>query len=135
MNEKSEGYNSRAVEIKQFCIRLLAAREHSQKELLTKSLAKGFDKDHILAVIEDITRQGWQSNSRYAESYARYRIQKGYGTAGSWMDLLEQVYIKKYGSDSMLDRKEWAKRSRFLVHRGFSGAMISSLLDHLNIKL
>ena len=159
MNEKSEGYNSRAVEIKQFCIRLLANREHSQKELLTKSLAKGFDKDDILAVIEDITQQGWQCNLRYAESYARYRIQKGYGpiwityelknkgvdafnlddvvlkTAGSWMDLLEQVYIKKYGSDSMLDRKEWAKRSRFLVHRGFSGAMISSLLDHLNIKL
>lgn len=159
MNEKLEEKDCPAVEIKQFCIRLLAFREHSQKELLTKSLAKGFEKDDILAVIEEVTQQGWQSNSRYAESYARYRIQKGYGplwityelknkgvddfnldevvlkTAGSWMNLLEQVYIKKYGCDSLLDRKEWAKRSRFLLHRGFSGAMISSLFEHLNIKL
>ena len=159
MNEKPEEKNCCAVDIKQFCIRLLACREHSQKELLTKSLAKGYEKDAVLAVIEEITEQGWQSNSRYAESYARYRIQKGYGpiwiayelknkgvdafnldevvlkTAGSWMDLLEQVYIKKYGCDAFLDHKEWAKRSRFLMYRGFSGAMIGSLFDHLNIKL
>ncbi len=53
----------------------------------------------------------------------------------SWMELLEQVYIKKYGHDLLLDRNEWAKRSRFLMQRGFSGTMISALFDHLNIKL
>jgi regulatory protein len=51
------------------------------------------------------------------------------------MDLLEQVYSKKYGHDSVLNRNEWAKRSRFLMQRGFSGTMISALFDHLNIKL
>jgi len=56
-------------------------------------------------------------------------------TVGSWMELLEQVYTKKYGHDSLLDRNEWAKRSRFLMQRGFSGTMISALFDHLNIKL
>ena len=158
MNGHQDSTNGVSKEIKESCLRLLARREHSQKELLNKLLVKGFDKDEILAVIEEFVLQGWQSDSRYAESYARYRIQKGYGplfvayelrqngvdavnledivqkTAGSWMELLEQVYTKKYGHDSLLNRNEQAKRSRFLMQRGFSGTMISALFDHLNIK-
>ena len=159
MSENQDATNCVSTEIKESCLRLLARREHSQKELLNKLLVKGLAKDEILAVIEELALQGWQSDSRYAESYARHRIQKGYGplfiayelrkngvdavnledivqkSAGSWMDLLEQVYTKKYGHDSLLDRNEWAKRSRFLMQRGFSGTMISALFDHLNIKL
>jgi regulatory protein len=158
MSENQGAINCIAAEIKESCLRLLARREHSQKELLNKLLVKGYAKDEILAVIEELALQGWQSDLRYAESYARYRIQKGYGpiyiafelrkngvdavnleeivhkTAGSWIDLLEQVYAKKYGHDLLLDRGEWARRSRFLMQRGFSGTMISALFDHLNIK-
>jgi regulatory protein len=159
MSENKYAMNCVSKEIKESCLRLLARREHSQKELLNKLLVKGLDKDDILAVIDELAQQGWQSDSRYAESYTRHRIQKGYGpifiayelrkngidavnfedivqkTAGSWMDLLEQVYTKKYGHDLLMDRNEWAKRSRFLMQRGFSGTMISALFDHLNIKL
>ena len=159
MSGKQDAMICAAAKIKESCLRLLARREHSQKELLNKLLVKGFDKDEILAVVDELALQGWQSDSRYAESYARHRIQKGYGpvsvayelrqsgvdvvnlddivqkTAGSWMELLEQVYTKKYGHDQLLDRNEWAKRNRFLMQRGFSGTMISALFDHLNIKL
>ena len=159
MSKKQDAADCGHLQIKESCLRLLACREHSRKELLNKLLVKGFGKDEILAVIEELAQQGWQSDSRYAESYARHRIQKGYGpiavayelrqngvdavnledivqnTAGSWMELLEQVYAKKYGNDLLMDRNEWAKRSRFLMQRGFSGAMISALFDHLNIKL
>jgi len=159
MSENKYAMNCVSKEIKESCLRLLALREHSQKELLNKLLVKGLDKDDILAVIDELAQQGWQSDSRYAESYTRHRIQKGYGPifiayelrkngidavnfedimqkmADSWMELLEQVYIKKYGHDLLLDRNEWAKRSRFLMQRGFSGTMISALFDHLNIKL
>jgi regulatory protein len=159
MSQIQDITNPASSEIKESCIRLLARREHSQKELLNKLLLKGFDKDDILPVIEELAGQGWQSDSRYAESYTRHRILKGYGplfiayelrkngvdavdledivqkSAGSWMDLLEQVYTKKYGHDPLMDRNEWAKRSRFLMQRGFPGTMISALFDHLNIKL
>lgn len=147
-----------STEIKEICLRLLARREHSQKELLNKLLIKGFGKDEISAVIEELALQGWQSDSRYAESYARHRIQKGYGpvsviyelrqngvdvvnledivqkTSGSWMELLEQVYTKKYGHATLMDHNEWAKRNRFLLHRGFPGVMVNALFKHLNIK-
>ena len=149
-----------AKEINEVCLRLLARREHSQKELLNKCLIKGYNRDDILAVIEDLAGQGWQDDLRYAESYARHRIQKGYGpvfimyqlqqngvdavnledvvatVAGSWMDVLEQVYAKKYkhnnSHNDRMARQEWAKRSRFLMQRGFPTAMISALFDHLN---
>ena len=159
MSNNQDTTNRVVAEIKESCLRFLARREHSQKELLNKLLVKGFDKDEILTVIDELAEQGWQSDSRYAQSYTRHRIQKGNGpvfiayelrkngvdaddledivqkTAGSWIELLVQVYTKKYGYDSLMDRKEWAKRSRFLMQRGFSGTMISALFDHLNIKL
>ncbi|RIZ67918.1 MAG: regulatory protein RecX [Methylococcales bacterium] len=159
MVKSQEEKKSHLKQIEQTCVRLLAMREHSQAELLNKLLAKGFEKNESLAVIEDLTLQGWQSDLRYAESYARYRIQKGYGpiyvtyelkrngisgfsldeivqkTGGNWIALIEQVYIKKYGYDARLDHNEWARRSRFLMQRGFPSSMISTLFDHLNIKL
>jgi regulatory protein len=145
-------------DIKDACLRLLARRDHSRKELLNKLTGKGFDREDVLAVIDELAQQGWQDDQRYAHNYVRYRMQKGYGpvrieyelrqngideidldavvqeSASSWMDLLEQVYNKKYNHKKNLDRNEWAKRSRFLLHRGFTGEMISALLDHLNIN-
>ncbi|MDP1666027.1 MAG: regulatory protein RecX [Methylobacter sp.] len=147
-----------AKEIEGVCLRLLARREHCRQELLAKLALRGFDRDDALPVIDELAEHGWQDDLRYAESYARFRIQKGYGPirvsyelkqngiaafdlegivqeeAGSWMALLEQVYSKKYSHDTVLERNEWAKRSRFLLHRGFSGAMISALFDELNIR-
>jgi regulatory protein len=143
---------------KDICLRLLARREHSQLELLDKLALRGFDRDDVLPIIDELANQGWQSDQRYAESYARYRIQKGYGplrvdyelnqngiasfgldsiaqeVAGGWMTLLENVYHKKYPHDTVLERNEWARRSRFLLQRGFSGAMVSALFDQLNIR-
>lgn len=147
-----------AKEIQDVCLRLLARREHSQQELLSKLALRGFDRGDAQPVIDELAKQGWQDDLRYAENYARFRIQKGYGPirvgyelkqngiaafdlesivqeeAGSWMTLLEQVYSKKYNHDTALERSEWAKRSRFLLQRGFSGAMISALFDQLGIK-
>jgi regulatory protein len=145
-------------EIQEVCLRLFARREHSQKELLDKLALRGFGRDDVQPVLNELTKQGWQDDLRYAESYARSRIQKGYGPirvrhelkqngiaafdlegvvqqeAGSWMALLEQVYSKKYTDDAVMERNEWAKRSRFLLQRGFSGAMISALFDQLKIR-
>ena len=166
--------SSSAAEIKQACLRLLAAREHSKQELLQKLTGKGYRRDAALAVIGELAEQGWQDDRRYAESYARSRILKGFGpvriayelrqngvdinldddyragstnaegfdldaivrtAAGGWLDLMEKVYCKKYGQEAVPDAREKAKRSRFLLQRGFTAAMISELFEHLNIKL
>jgi len=45
-----------------------------------------------------------------------------------WMRHLRQVHDRKYGSDLPRDRKEQARRARFLLQRGFSVQQIRDLL-------
>ncbi|MCF7971141.1 MAG: recombination regulator RecX [Methylococcaceae bacterium] len=144
-------------EIKEACLRYLMRREHSRHELLQKVAAKGFLKSDIDYVIDALAEHGLQSDVRFAESYARSRIHKGFGPlrikaelqqrgagdcyfdmavediAGSWRELLAQIYEKKYGSDDAdFDIKEQLKRSRFLQQRGFSTDMIRELLQNVS---
>lgn len=143
--------------IKEACLRYLMRREHSLQELLQKVSAKGFVRHDIISVLEELTGQGLQSNARFAESYARNRVHKGFGPlriqaelqqrgagdcyfdmavediAGSWQDLLEQVYSKKYGVEKKLDRQERMKRSRFLQQRGFPSDMVQQLFKSLSL--
>ena len=144
--------------IREYCIRLLTRREHSQLELLNKLELKGFDRAETALIIDSLTDNGWQSNQRFAESYARYRIKKGFGPikiryelqqrgiegtdlneivsdlAEGWDELLMQVYKKKYQDQKILTNKEWLSRSRFLQQRGFNGEMIKTLFDALELQ-
>jgi regulatory protein len=148
----------RRQQIEAVCLRLLALREHSQKELLDKLALRGFMRDESLPVIQAMAEQNWQNDARYAESYLRQRIAAGYGPVrigyelqqrgisdadldqqaeeqGGWQDLLLDVYSRKYDDEKSLSRNEWLKRSRFLQQRGFSGEMIKRLFTELKIKL
>lgn len=145
-------------EIKASCLRLLSRREHSQSELLSKVVAKGFDVAETEKVIAELIKEGWQSDQRFFNAFVRQRIQKGYGPIRidfelkqrglscsclelvfddlpEWEILIENVYCKKYSTDNLsIPRTAWAKQVRFLQHRGFSGEMIRSLFDRLGLK-
>jgi len=144
--------------IEQICLRLLARREHSQRELLDKLALRGFNRDEAELVIAEIAEQNWQNDERYAECYVRQRIASGYGPLriryelqqrgiadadldtqieeqGGWQNLLLDVYCNKYDDVKSLTQNEWLKRSRFLQQRGFSGEMIKRLFVELKIKL
>jgi regulatory protein len=144
-------------EVKASCLRLLARREHSQRELLNKLMIKGYSKENIENVVTELAEQGLQNDCRFMESYARHRIAKGYGpvrikyelqqkgiegcdlgsiveeTAGSWAEQLNNIYTRKYQGACSITRQEWAKRSRFLQQRGFSSEMIMNLFKQLAI--
>lgn len=139
------------------CLQYLARREHSQHELRQKLLAKGISEALIEPVLMRLQQEDWQSDARFAESFTRQRISKGYGPARiayelrqrgvanvadllkddniDWDALLEQAYCRKYSASSVLSRKEWAKRSRFLQQRGFDSDMIKRLFRRLPIDL
>lgn len=147
-----------AKEIKAQCLKLLVRREHSHNELINKLTAKGYQKEIVDDVVCQLAQEGLQNDHRFAENYVRQRIRKGYGpvriqyelqqkgvedfylnaiveeTVGSWFELLKDVYLRKYGKDKLLDRTDWAKRSRFLQQRGFSGEMIMNLFKQLAIR-
>ena len=148
----------RRQQIEAICLRLLARREHSRRELLDKLALRGFNRDEVEPVIAEMAEQNWQNNQRYAECYVRQRIQSGYGPMrlryelqqrgindadldaqaeeqGGWQNLLLDVYLGKYGDEKSLPQNEWLKRSRFLQQRGFSGEMIKRLFAELKIRL
>jgi len=140
-------------EIKEACLQYLIRREHSQRELLRKVSEKGYPNSIVLTIINELAEQGWQSDARFAESYARSRVHKGIGPlrikaelqqrgaaehafdmaaediAGSWYELLQQVYQKKYADIPYENPKEQLKRCRFLQQRGFANDMIRRVMS------
>ncbi|MCV2883172.1 recombination regulator RecX [Aestuariibacter sp. AA17] len=123
---------------------LLSRREHSQKELLQKLLAKGHSQALCEEQIEKFVERNIQSNLRFAESLIRSKVSKGQGelralnalrehgvsdndiqtamyeVAPDWFALASQVRQKKYGANIPDDWSTKQKQSRFLQYRGFT---------------
>ncbi len=149
--------SERRAHIEAVCLRLLARREHSRRELLDKLALRGFERGECEPVIDELGEQNWQNDDRFTECYVRQRIASGYGPIrigyelqqrgiesvdldahaeehGGWLNLALDVYLAKYGDEKSLPQSEWAKRSRFLLQRGFSGETIKRLFAELKIK-
>jgi regulatory protein len=126
---------------------LLARREHSRRELLRK-LGQHFAPQVLEGALEQLARDGLQSDARFAEAYVRQRSERGYGPLRlvrelrergidsgladravfgadcDWARLARGVAEKKFGAEPPEDRKELARRLRFLHYRGFdTGAL------------
>ena len=128
---------------------LLAMREHGGKELKRKLLQKLPDLGQQPGLVDEVLAEcqahNWQSNARYVESYTRMAREKGQGALKirqalmqacddkqlidqaladnhqAWLEVAQQALLKKYGETKRPDdRKEYAKRLRFLQTRGFS---------------
>ncbi len=139
-------------------MRLLVRREHSQQELRRKLELRHFSSEQCRVVIEALTAEGLQSEERFAESYSRARINKGYGPVriryelrergvesfdldsiieemgDEWSGLIRKVYVSKYGEQFDGDFKEFAKQNRFLQHRGFTADQIKNLFSILKTE-
>lgn len=130
---------------------MLARREHSCEELKQKLISRSFDPDAVAQVVAALTREGLQSDARFAESFVHHRIEMGYGPlrirqalkqrgvsdglieqslseAGTdWLARLQWVREKKFGKALPDNYKEQARQARFLQYRGFSPDQIRHL--------
>ncbi len=130
--------------IRRQAINLLSRREHTCYELTVKLKENFKALKYIEEVVGNLSREGLQSDSRFAESFIRYRFQKGFGPIRIRKELLErgigeelldkslesadynweqhasEVLEKKFGNSICGEFKETAKRIRFLEQRGFS---------------
>lgn len=123
---------------------LLARREHSVRELRNKLLRRFPDAASVDEQLSRLIAERLQSDVRFAASYARQRINRGYGplrlreelrergvleadvTAAmaeldiDWCAVAVEVLHKKFGTREAIDLKEKARRARFMQYRGFS---------------
>lgn len=141
-----------AGQLKARAIRWLATREHTRVELAQKLSRLSNSADLIESVLDDLRHGGWQSDERFAESFAGHKSSR-HGSAfiahamrqkGVADPLIEQtravlaaseferalaVWQKKFGSTGLpSSRESYAKQGRFLMGRGFSGEVIRKVL-------
>lgn len=138
-------------------IRLLARREYSRAELVSRLSAKGYASEEICACLDALAEKGLQSDARFAEHFLRSRIARGQGPLKvraelgqrgvereriavtfrelersgevDWFDLATSVVVRRFASpgDTLRER---ARRERFLAGRGFDADQVRHALDH-----
>lgn len=136
--------------IKHKALRYLSQREHARVELAQK--LHEFDPELVAAVLDELAASDYQSDRRFAESYTRYRIHKGYGALyirqvlkqrgvqpdiiarvladyeHVWFELATQVQRKRFNAPPD-NPKAYAKHMRFLQYRGFTSEQIRHALS------
>jgi regulatory protein len=134
---------------------LLARREHSRSELAAKLAARGVGSEIAEHVLAELSAGALQSDERFAEDYARARIERGYGPeqilAGLrergideaillhridprdpiWIERLAEVRRRRFGDVLPMDPGQRVRQCRFLVRRGFPVALVRRLLGPL----
>jgi len=137
--------------LRNFALSLLARREHSEKELLTKIRRKGIASEMELSeTVETLKQEGYLSDQRFAESYVRSRSSRGFGRdkielelrekgvsydvissaldvlENDWPSLIFDVWRKKfYAAPQQFSEK--VKQHNFLRYRGFRSEDIEGL--------
>lgn len=137
--------------------RLLFRREHGAQELADKLEQRGYSAEEAQEAITECQRLGLQSDLRFAESFCRVRIQKGYGPLKinqelqakklersliklvleqeqeNWLDYALMVWRKKYKQQDPknISIAELQKQKQFLLYRGFTSDIISEVMNNL----
>ncbi|MBU3022245.1 regulatory protein RecX [Aestuariibacter sp. A3R04] len=128
--------------------RMLARREHSREEVITKLTQKGFHRDAFTNIVAEFVDADVQSDLRYAQMRIRSCAAKGQGPVRiarelgqhrindsiihsamaeadiDWFALATTVKEKKFGEAIEKDFKRKQKQMQFLNYRGFTQEQI-----------
>jgi len=127
---------------------LLVRREHSRKELTRKLAARGVEAGEAAAAVERLAGEGWQDDTRFAESLVRGRAASGYGPLyvraelathglasdaivavldgfeGDWTANARDLVRRRFGPAGPVDLAQRRKAADLLARRGFDGDSI-----------
>lgn len=126
---------------------LLTRREHSRKELTRKLAARGVEADEAREAVDRLAQEGWQDDTRFAESLVRSRAGAGYGPiriraelglhglgrdaveaalggyGGDWLDNARELVRRRHGT-ALDERAVRLKAAAMLVRRGFTSDQV-----------
>lgn len=127
--------------LRSYAFAMLTRKEYSKAELIEKLALYAESRDEVIALVDELSAQHYQSDQRVAEIMLSSQKRKGKGpnqikmklkskkidTAliaeelkeTDWADQAYQLKVKKYGFEVSKDPKIKAKQIRFLMYRGF----------------
>lgn len=132
---------------------LLSRREHAVSELNRKLIDKGFDEATVSEELAVLVDEGLLSDARYAESYVRSRMTRGFGPIRireemrqrgvneqlvgdhldfrdpDWFELAREAWYKRFSGKLPSDLKERARQVSFLQYRGFTSEQIKHIFN------
>jgi regulatory protein len=138
--------NKSALSLRARALRWLARREHSRLELQRKLSAQDASAEDVAALLDELERRGWLSETRLAEQHIA-RAEGRYGARRVLHDLRDKgvanpvlqqaagelkrselasartVWRKRFGKPPA-DPRERARQARFLEGRGFSTEVV-----------
>jgi regulatory protein len=132
-------------------LRLLARREHSRTELVAKLKSEAENPDELSALLDELEKRGWMSESRLVETvvharrsrFGAARIARELRAKGVSEESIDQavalvsptelqaareVWRKKFGRVPA-NLSERARQARFLASRGFAADVVKRVLD------
>ena len=140
-NPQPQQPGMKGTRLRSYAFAVLTRKEYSKKDLIEKLCLYAEDREEVLMLVDELSRENYQSDQRVAEMTVRSQIRKGKGPnriklalnaksidkalAKNDMDEIdwyEQAYmlkVKKYGTEVAIDAKMKAKQIRFLQYRGF----------------
>lgn len=139
--------------LRSYAFAVLTRKEYSKADLIEKLALYAEDRDEVLTLVNELSRENYQSDQRVAEMTLSSQKRKGKGPARIKMalknkkidssliaeelketDWHEEAYmlkVKKYGLDVSKDQKLKAKQIRFLMYRGFD---MDAIMKAINRK-
>ena len=156
--EKSDQKNKRpgltGTRLRSYAFAVLTRKEYSKKDLIEKLALYAENREEVLILVDELSRENYQSDQRVAEMVVRSQIRKGKGPNRiklalraksidkelaqndmneiDWYDEAYQLKVKKYGVDVSKDPKIKAKQIRFLQYRGFEMDAIMKAISRKN---
>ena len=150
MDDQPEGKTKRGRQQTplQRALGLLVRREHSRKELGRKLKSRGVDPEAVDAAVAKLAEDGWQDDTRFAQSLVRNRAASGYGPLhiraelgthgldseqieaamasfeGDWTENARDLVCRRFGPSGPEDLAQRRKAADLLARRGFDGNCI-----------
>lgn len=140
------------VSIRRAAMNLLARREHGHVELTRKLRQRGADPEMIEIELQRLIDDGLLSEQRFLESYIRSRANVGRGPRRiseelaqrgvernvveqalnaaeiDWNENMCDLWQRRFAGE-IVDLKDKARQTRFLIQRGYAADDIRRLLD------
>ncbi|CAN7202815.1 recombination regulator RecX [Pseudorhodoferax sp. LjRoot39] len=140
-----------ALSLKGRALRMLSQREHSRPELERKLARHTEDAEELARALDELQAKGFISEARVVESvlhqraaqYGALRLRQELqrrgvasaaiteavaGLADSEFERALALWQRRFAPAA--DAREHARQSRFLLARGFSGAVVTRVLRH-----